>query len=57
MFEATQAETVSKINSSLVSKCMDLTKHLVNKGTDFKFSLSLPSGFNFSMDLTQDQTF
>ena len=53
MFDATQAETMSEINSSLVSRCMDFTQHLVNKGTDFKFSLSLPSGFTFNLDLTQ----
>ena len=44
---------MSEINSSLVSRCMDLTQHLVNEGTDFKFSLFLPSGFNFNFDLTQ----
>ena len=32
---------------------MDYTKQLASQGKDFKFSLSLPSGFNFSLDLTQ----
>ena len=48
-------KSMSVTNSSLVSKCMDFTKHLANKGTDFKFSLSLPTGFNFSMDFSQDK--
>ena len=53
MYEATKAETMSEINSSLVSRCMDFTQHLGNKGTDFKFSLYLPSVFNFSVDLAK----
>ena len=55
MSEATQLKSMSEMNSSLVSKCMDFTKHLANKGTDFKFSLSLPTGFSFSMDFNQDK--
>ena len=34
---------------------MDFTKHLANKGTAFNFSLSLPTGFNFFMDFSQEK--
>ena len=55
MSEATPVILVSEMNSSLVSQCMDFTKHLAKQGSDFKFSLSLPTGFNFSMDFSQDK--
>ena len=55
MPEATQVKSMSEMNSFLVSKCMYFTKQLANKGTDFKFSLSLTTGFNFSMDFSQDK--
>ena len=35
---------------------MDFTKYLVNKGTDFKFLLSLPSGFTFSLETQEKMT-
>ena len=54
MSEATQVISVDEMNSSLVSKCMDFTKHLASKGAAFKFSLSLPTGFKFSMDFSQE---
>ena len=41
-------------SSCLASQCMDFTKHMASKGMDFKFSLSLPTGFNFSMDCNQE---
>ena len=40
---------------SLAIQCMELTKHLANQGRSFKFSLSLQSGFTFSLDVTQEQ--
>ena len=55
VYEATPMIPVSEIKSSLVSKFMDFTKHLANKGIVFKFSLSLSMGFNFSMDFSQDK--
>ena len=55
MSEATSAETMSATNSSLSSRCMEFTKHLVNKGMAFKFSLTLPTGFNFSVDLNLER--
>ena len=55
MSEATSAETMSETNSSLSSRCMEFTKHLVNKGMAFKFSLTLPTGFNFSVDLNLEK--
>ena len=50
MSEATPVILVSEMNSSLVFQCMEFTKHLANKRLDFKFSLSLHTGFNFSLD-------
>ena len=55
MSEATPVIPVVEMNSSLVSQCMDFTKHLVSKGAAFKFSLSLPTGFNFSIDFSQEK--
>ena len=55
MAEVTEAKTMSENDSSLLSQCMDYTKQLASQGKDFKFSLSLPSGFNFSLDLTQEK--
>ena len=55
MFEATPVIPVFKMNSFLVSQCMDFTKHLVSKCAAFKFSLSLPTGFDFSMDFSQEK--
>ena len=49
-------KTLSDKDSSLVSKCMEFTKHLANQGRDFKFSLSLPSGFSFSLDISNEKT-
>ena len=42
-------------NSCLASQCMEFTKHMVSKGMAFKFSLSLPTGFIFSMDFNQEK--
>ena len=55
MAEVTETKTTSENDSSLVSQCMDFTKQLPSQGKDFKFSLSLASGFNFSLDLTQEK--
>ena len=55
MAEVTEAKTMSENDSSLLSQCMDYTKQLASQGKDFKFSLSLPSGFNFSLDFTQEK--
>ena len=49
------ANNVCETDHSLTIKCMELTKHLANQGKSFKFSLSLQSGFNFSLDVTQEQ--
>ena len=48
-------QNVSDTDSSLVSQCMDYTKELVIQGKDFKFSLSLPSGFNLSFEFSQEK--
>ena len=45
-------KTLSDEDPYLVSKCLEFTKHLANQGKDFKFSLSLPSGFSFSLDIS-----
>ena len=55
MSEANLAETMSETNSSLSSRCMVFTKHLVNTGMAFKLSLTLPTGFNFSVDLNLEK--
>ena len=55
MSEASTAQTMSETNSRLASQCMEFTKHMVGKGMAFKFSLSLPTGFNFSMDFNQEK--
>ena len=49
-------KTLSDKGPSLVSKCLEFTKHLANHGKDFKFSLSLPSGFSFSLDISNEKT-
>ena len=49
------ANNVSETDHSLAIQCMELTKHLANQGKSFKFSLSLQTGFNFSLDVTQEQ--
>ena len=49
-------KNMSESDSSLVSKCMEYTMQLANQGKGFKFSLSLPSGFDFSLDYTQGET-
>ena len=49
------ANNVSETDHSLAIQCMELTKHLANQGKSFKFSLSLPSRFNFSLDVNQEQ--
>ena len=48
--------TVSDKDSSLVTKCMEFTMQLANQGKGFNFSLSLPSGFSFSLDFSQEKT-
>ena len=54
MIEETPLIPVDDMNPSLVSQCMDFIKHLASKGAAFKFSLSLPTGFKFSMDFSQE---
>ena len=49
------ASNESETDHSLAIQCMELTKHLANQGKSFKFSLSLQSGFTFSLDVTQEQ--
>ena len=49
-------KTLSDKDSSLVSKCLEFTKHFANQGKGFKFSLSLPSGFSFSLDISNEKT-
>ena len=49
------ANNVSETDHSLAIQCMDLTKHLANQDKSFIFSLSLQSGFTFSLDVTQEQ--
>ena len=56
MAGVTFVNTMSEADSSLVSKCMEYTKQLANQGREFKFSLSLPSGFSFSLDYIQEKT-
>ena len=41
---------VGEENSSLASKCMDFCQALAKKGKTFNFSLSIGSGFSFSLD-------
>ena len=55
MSEVSSSQKMSDINSCLASQCMEFTKHMVGKGMAFKFSLSLPTGFNFSMDFNQEK--
>ena len=49
------ANNVSETDHSLAIQCMELTKHLANQGKSLIFSLSLQFGFNFSLDVTQEQ--
>ena len=56
MADVPKMKTLSDEDSSLVSKCLELTKHLANQGKGFKFSLSLPSGFSFSLDMSNEKT-
>ena len=44
-----------ELETSLVSKCMEFTTQLANKGKSFKFSLCLPSGFNFSLEFAKEK--
>ena len=53
MSEATTVLRVGEMDLSLVSQCMEFYKHLTNKGPAFKFSFSLSTVFNFSMDFSQ----
>ena len=55
MSEVSSAQKMSETNSCLASQCMEFTKHMVSKGMAFKFSLSLPTGFNFSTDFNQEK--
>ena len=55
MSDASTAQTMSETKSCLTSQCMEFTKHMANKGIDFKFLHSLPSSFNFYMDFTQEK--
>ena len=41
---------VGEENSSLASKCMDFCQALAKQGKTFNFSLSIGSGFSFSLD-------
>ena len=41
---------VGEENSSLVSKCMDFCQALAKQGQAFNFSLTVSSGFSFSLD-------
>ena len=50
-------KTLSDEDPPLVSKCLEFTKHLANQGNDFKFSLSLPSEFFLSLDISNEKTF
>ena len=52
---ANKEHTVGEMDNSLVIQCMEFTKHLASHGYGFKFSLSLPSGFNFTLDVTQEE--
>ena len=55
MSGATAVKTNSEMSYSLFSQCMDYTKHLVSKNMAFKFSLSQPTGSNFSMYFSLDK--
>ena len=55
MADVTAVKTMNETDSSLVFQCMDYTKQLATQGKAFKFSLSLPSGFNFSLDFSQEK--
>ena len=52
---ANKEHTVAEMDNSLAIQCMEFTKHLASQGNSFKFSLSLPSGFNFTLDVTQEE--
>ena len=55
MSGATPVKTYGEMNASLFSQCMDFTKHLVSKNMALKFSLSQPTGSNFSMYFSLDK--
>ena len=55
MAKVTVMKTMNETDSSLALQCMDFTKQLASQGKAFKFSLSLPSGFNFSLDFSQEK--
>ena len=55
MADVTAVKTMNETDSSLVFQCMDYTKQLASQGKAFKFSLSLPSGFNFFLALSQEK--
>ena len=38
------------VETSLASKCMDFCQALANQGQAFNFSLTITSGFSFSLD-------
>ena len=41
---------VGEVDTSLASKCMDFCQALAKKGQAFNFSLTVSSGFSFSLD-------
>ena len=41
---------VVDVDTSLASKCMDFCQALANQGQAFNFSLTITSGFSFSLD-------
>ena len=43
----------SELDTSLVLKCMEFTKQMTDQGNSFKFSMCLPSGFNFSLEFAK----
>ena len=49
------AGVAGETDNSLAIQCMEFTKHLASEGKCFKFSLSMPSGFDFSLDVTQEK--
>ena len=55
MSDASAAQTMSETKSCLTSQCMEFINHMASKGMAFKFSLSLPTGFTFSMDFNKEK--
>ena len=45
---------VGDVDTSLASKCMDFCQALAKQGQAFNFSLTVSSGFSFSLD-TQEK--